>query len=68
MGLEREARNEGGGPNRVHSGNNLLNLLLHLPAIATHPEPHPVAHCEKATQDSDGRELEFKRQRRGLGE
>lgn len=53
---KQETREE--GPTEWHSGNNLLNLLLHLPAIAPHPEPHPVAHCEKAKQDSDGCELE----------
>lgn len=59
VALEREGR-EGGreeGPAEWHSGKNLLNLLLHLPATETHPEPHPVAHGEKATKDGDGNEL-----------
>lgn len=39
------------GPTVWHSGSNLLNLLLHLPAAATRPDPHPVARSEKATKD-----------------
>lgn len=35
-----------------HSGNNLLNLLLHLPEAATRPDLHPVARSEKATKDA----------------
>ena len=54
------------GPTEWHSGNNLLNLLLHLPAIATHPEPHLVSCWEKATQRRDGNELEGKGKARGL--
>lgn len=45
------------GPTEWHSGNNLLNLLLHLPAIAAHPELHPVARCEKRPRRTgDGEE------------
>lgn len=61
VGLEREGR-EGGreeGPTEWHSGKNLFNLLLHLPAAETRPEPHPVACREKATKDGDENELVY---------
>ena len=49
-------------PAALHSGNNLFNLLLHLPATATHPGPHPVEHWGKAPRDGSGPELQDKGQ------
>ncbi|TNN37678.1 hypothetical protein EYF80_052163 [Liparis tanakae] len=39
---EEEEEEEEEDSTEWHSGNNLLNLLLHLPAATTRPDPHPV--------------------------
>ena len=52
VGLQRGREGGGGGEEAEwHSGNNLLNLLLHLPVTDTHPDPRPVAGCEKAPEE-----------------